>query len=183
MLEEIVTLDYSKAFVGKYIKKSKERHCWRAIIDSIDLAIELFLSKYSKKVRIKVNSIIVLYTRRDKTPFRYSFMFRAHKIAIAELPTEYELTINDRSFDYFHEKNGLKLKRSQTHKNSLFEDLEGSPGQNIPLVDLAPKKSLQAYQDLSVNYKLANSHKEDPIHSNLLCSSQSSTPQLFRYYR
>ena len=105
----IQAINFSETKVGKRIKASKKRYSWNLTVDKKDLAVDLFISKLSRKIKLLINNDIVFNGKQTKSvPFQFSTNFEDRHIILLQQNKVYDLRIDSVSFDHIYMQNKTK---------------------------------------------------------------------------
>ena len=92
-------ISFEKFRVGKIMKSSKKRICWKFELDGKEYTLDLFASRISGKRTIFIDGYKVLSTKTSGLGSTYSLSIPKNRIIIYELgDTQYDLRVNNIQF-------------------------------------------------------------------------------------
>lgn len=100
-------LYFEELNIGKRIKSSKKKFAWKLELDGLEFSVELYISSWSKKVKVIVNGDIKHSAQRTSgSTFSCPVRIRSHELVVVQLGDLFDLRIDNVSFHSLIESGG-----------------------------------------------------------------------------
>lgn len=124
MSKSFKPISFEKFRVGKLIKSSKKRFCWKFELDGTGYTLDLFSSRISGKRTIILDGNKVVSTKTSGMGSTYQVPIQKHKVIIYEIgDTQYDLRVDNMPFAAPTGTNTLTVPQDIRVRNKSSENL------------------------------------------------------------